>query len=62
MLKKILIGLLIVVAIAIAGYYLFINTGIQLPTETDAIVEEVLQSGDLPELITGETGFTENDA
>jgi len=61
MFKKILIGLLIVIGIAAAAYYFFINSGIQLPAETDAIIEEVLQSGDLPELITGETGFAENE-
>lgn len=61
MLRKILIGLLIVVALLVAGYYLFINTGIQLPPETDAIVEEVLQADALPEFINGETDFAEND-
>ncbi len=61
MLKKILIGLLIVATIAVAGYYYFINSGIQLPKETDAIVEEVLQTNELPELITGETGFAQNE-
>jgi len=60
MLKKILIGLSIVIAIVIAGYYFFINTGIQLPEETDAIIEEVLQAGELPAFITGETGFAQN--
>jgi len=60
MLKKILIGLSIVIALLIAGYYIFINTGIQLPKETDAIIAEVLQAGELPELVTGETGFAEN--
>ena len=37
-----------------------INSGIQLPEETDAIVEEVLQADALPEFITGETGFAQN--
>ncbi len=60
MLKKLLIGLLALIAICIAGYYIFINTGIQLPAETDEIVAEVLASDDLPELITGETGFAKN--
>ena len=61
MFKKILIGLLVILALITAVYFYFINTGIQLPPETDTIVEEVLQSGELPELITGETGFAEND-
>jgi len=60
MLKKILIGLLVVIAIGVAGYYIFLNTGIQLPAETDEIVAEVLASDELPELITGETGFAKN--
>jgi len=61
MFKKILIALLVVIAIVAGVYYYFLNSGIQLPAETDAIVEEVLQTGDLPELIAGETGFAENE-
>lgn len=61
MLKKILIGLLILTAICVAGYYIFINTGIQLPEETDAIVEEVLKSDELPKLVGDDTGFADND-
>jgi len=61
MLKKILIGLLILTAICVAGYYIFINTGIKLPQETDALIEEVLQAGELPDLVSGDTGFAEND-
>ncbi|MFK7980689.1 MAG: alpha/beta fold hydrolase [Saprospiraceae bacterium] len=60
MFKKILIGLSIIIAILIAGYFYLINSGIQLPEETDAIIEEVLEAGELPELIKGETGFAEN--
>ena len=62
MLKKIGIGLLIIALLFVATYYWFINSGIQLPPETDAIVQEVLQSEELPELITGETGFAKNGA
>lgn len=60
MLKKILIGLLVITAICVAGYYIFLNTGIQLPAETDEIVAEVLAADKLPELITGATGFAKN--
>ena len=60
MLKKIGIGLLIIVLLLVGAYYWFLNSGIQLPTETDAIVQEVLKSKELPELITGETGFAKN--
>ncbi len=60
MLKKIGIGLLIIALLFVAVYYWFLNSGIQLPPETDAIVQEVLQSEELPELITGETGFANN--
>ena len=60
MLKKIGIGLLLLTVISIAAYYWFINSGIQLRPETDAIIEEVLQADDLPAFITGETGFAKN--
>lgn len=60
MLKKIGIGFLLIILLATIAYFWFKNSGIQLPPETDEIVEEVLQSGDLPELITGETGFAKN--
>lgn len=61
MLKKILIGLLIFIAFLIVSYFIFINTGIQLPEETDAIVEEVLQADELPKIVGDDTGFAEND-
>jgi pimeloyl-ACP methyl ester carboxylesterase len=35
----------------------FTNTGIDLPPQTDETVTAVLESNDLPNLITGETGF-----
>ncbi len=60
MLKKIGIGLLVIALLLVAAYYWFLNSGIQLPPETDEIVQEVLQSEELPELITGETGFAKN--
>ena len=60
MLKKIGIGLLVIALLLVAAYYWFLNSGIQLPPETDEIVQEVLQSKELPELITGETGFAKN--
>lgn len=62
MLKKIGIGLLLIVFLLVAAYYWFINSGIQLPAETDEIVQEVLKSDELPELITGQTGFAKNGA
>ena len=61
MFKKILIGLLAIIAFAAIAYFYFINSGIQLPEETDRVIEEVLQSGELPELVRGETGFANND-
>lgn len=61
MLRKILLGLLGIVLFAIIGYFVFIKTGIQLPEETDKIVEEVLQQESLPELVTGETGYADSD-
>ncbi len=46
----VLVGLLI---------YIF-RSGPKLPSETDAIIEQVLSS-DLPELVSGQTGFAESD-
>jgi len=59
MLKKILLGLSTILAIAAIAFYFFINTGIDLPKETDNIVNEVLSSA-VPELVTGKTGFANN--
>lgn len=61
MLRKVFIGLLALVALLIIGYFVFINTGIQLPQETDEIVAEVLTKESLPEFVTGETGFANNE-
>ena len=61
MLKKILIGLLSLIVLGIIAYFIFINTGIQLPKETDSIVTTVLNADELPELVTGETNYAENE-
>ncbi len=61
MLKIILFGILILLVLCAIIYYLFISTGIKLPKETDAIVNEVLQSKNLPKLVGNDTGFAEND-
>lgn len=59
MLKKILLGVGILLVLAALGAYLFANTAVELPQETEAIVAEAL-TADLPELVTGKTGTATN--
>ncbi|MEM6321253.1 MAG: alpha/beta hydrolase [Bacteroidota bacterium] len=61
MLKKFLIGFAVVLAILVAGYFFYINSGMELPPETDAVVEKVMAMETLPELVTGESGYAENE-
>ena len=61
MLKKILLGVGILIALAALGAYLFANTAVELPKETDTIVAEAL-TAELPELVTGTTGTATNGA
>ena len=59
MLKKLLLGAGLLIALAALGAYLFANTAVELPKETDAIVAAAL-TADLPELVTGKTGVATN--
>jgi len=56
-----MIYIAIILAIPIIGLlsYIFLG-GPKLPRETDAIIDEVMQS-ELPELIIGQTGFATSD-
>lgn len=62
MLKKILIGILALLVLAVVGFQLYINTGdiIELPADTEQAVAEVLKENNLPNLISGETGYAQN--
>ena len=60
MLKKILIGFVILLIILLIGVIVFANTGISLPDDTETIVKEVLDN-EPPRLVTGETGMADND-
>ena len=53
--------LLIALLVAIAGFvpYLLLG-GPKLPSDTDATIDDVLR-GELPELITGQTGYAQSD-
>jgi pimeloyl-ACP methyl ester carboxylesterase len=58
--KKILFTIGLVLLVGIAGFALYLSaTGPELPANTDEIITEVLNN-DLPELITGETGFADS--
>lgn len=59
MIKKIAIGTIILLFASAIGAFVYTNTGIDLPQDTEAIVEEVMTS-DLPNLVTGETGTATN--
>jgi len=62
MLKKLLIGVLALITLAFVALQIYINTGdvVELPPETNQIVNQLLEEGNLPELITGKTGFAQN--
>lgn len=60
MLKKILVGFVMLLLILLAGVIVFANTGISLPDNTEAIVNEVLDN-EPPILVTGKTGLANND-
>ena len=60
MLKKILIGVAVLITIAIISFQLYVNSGIELPSNTDQIVQKVLEADDVPEFIKGKTGFAKN--
>jgi pimeloyl-ACP methyl ester carboxylesterase len=60
MIKKIALILGGIVGIVLIGVIIYIfSSGPTLPSETDVVIEQVLKS-DLPELITGETGFADS--
>lgn len=60
MLKKILVGFVILLVILLIGIVVFVNTGISLPDGSEAIVNQVLDN-EPPALVTGETGMASND-
>lgn len=55
MIKKVLLILAGLVAIAVVGFLIYTNSAPPLPPGADEIIDEVLRS-DLPELVTGKTG------
>ena len=60
MLKRIVIGTIVLLALLTIGLIVYINTGIDLPEGADTVVEQVM-SADIPVLVTGETGVATND-
>lgn len=62
MLKKILLGLAAIITIVITASFFYINhTNVELPPDTDAIVEAAM-AAEIPNLVTGETGMATNGA
>ncbi len=59
MLKKIIIGTLVLLALLTIGFFIFINTGVDLPEDADVVIEQVM-SAELPILVTGKTGIATN--
>lgn len=61
MLRILLIGLALLFVIIIIGFFIYVNTGIQLPDHTNKTIKDVLANEDhLPEFIKGKTGFAKN--
>ena len=59
MLRKMLIGFVAFLILALIAFFFYINSGNNLPKETDKIVAEVM-AADLPELVHGETGMAKS--
>ncbi len=59
MFKTILLILLGIIIIAVAGFFVFINSVPPLPPEADTIIEGVMQS-ELQPFVSGETGIAKN--
>jgi pimeloyl-ACP methyl ester carboxylesterase len=61
MLKKVLIVFVILSLISFFGFKSYVNSGVQLPPNSEEIIAEVLEEDTLPELIKGETGFADSE-
>ena len=61
MLKKVLIGLVVLGLISVFGFKSYVNSGVQLPPDSEEIIAKVLAENDIPEFVKGETGFADND-
>lgn len=62
MLNTILLILGIIISLFLIGYFIFLNTGLKLPAGTDQLIKEIINKpDDLPELITGQTGYAKNN-
>ena len=59
MLKKILLSLVALLALAAIVSFIYINASVEVPAGTDAIVSEVLAQ-EVPELVKGKTGIATN--
>lgn len=58
--RKILIGSAILTVISIIGLIIYVNIGVELPSDTDQVVTVILANDDLPEFFKGKTGFAKN--
>lgn len=60
MLKKILIGFVVILIVLLIGIIIYANTGIDMPDDTETIVNKVLNN-EPPALVTGEVGIANNE-
>ncbi|MFK7903873.1 MAG: alpha/beta fold hydrolase, partial [Chitinophagales bacterium] len=52
--------ILVPAALAVAGTWWYVNSGVQIPAETDQVIDEVLAEDNLPNLVAGKTGLAKS--
>lgn len=52
--------ILVPAALAAAGTWWYLNSGIQIPAETDQVIDEVLAENNLPKFVAGKTGLAKS--
>ncbi|MGB1240981.1 MAG: alpha/beta fold hydrolase [Chitinophagales bacterium] len=51
---------LVPAALAIAGTWWYVNSGVQIPAESDQVIDEVLAENSLPKFVSGKTGLAKS--
>ena len=62
MLYTIFTVIIIIFAVLLLAFIIYLNTGVKIPTDTDQLINEILNTKkeDLKELVTGQTGYAKN--
>lgn len=55
-----MLPILVPAALATAGAWWYVNSGIKIPAQTDQVIDEVLAENNLPNFISGKTGIAKS--